>query len=114
MESQFAKEIKIIVILAACYLWDTANMLQAFSTTPQSLYLSPAVMKVFLSGIWRRALVSSRLCMLNLFILYSETTCKDAHEGHVECLAWLYDGSILLSGGKDATVKIWKVDETYC
>lgn len=58
--------------------------------------------------------MSNRLCMLNLIILYSETTFKDAHEGHVECLAWLYDGSILLSGGKDSTVKIWKVDETYC
>lgn len=30
-----------------------------------------------------------------------------AHEGEVECLAWAEDGACLLSGGKDAAVRVW-------
>lgn len=38
---------------------------------------------------------------------------KDAHEGEVTCMAWLYDGSILITGGKDSTVKVWLLQERY-
>ena len=40
----------------------------------------------------------------------SETTNKNGHEGQVECICWLYDGSILLTGGKDSTIKVWDVE----
>lgn len=44
---------------------------------------------------------------------FSESTLKDAHEGQVECMAWLYNGSILLTGGKDSTIKVWDVEQKY-
>ena len=44
------------------------------------------------------------------FFTCSETTCPDAHEEDVECMIWLYDGTILATGGCDATVKLWNVE----
>ena len=35
---------------------------------------------------------------------------KEAHEGQVTCLLWLYDGSILATGGRDNTIKLWDVE----
>lgn len=29
------------------------------------------------------------------------------------CMAWLYDGSILITGGKDSTVKVWMLKDKY-
>lgn len=47
-----------------------------------------------------------------LFMLVpSETTEKDAHEGEVDCICWLYDGSVLASGGRDAFIKIFDVSQ---
>lgn len=31
----------------------------------------------------------------------------DAHESNVECLTWICDGTALVSGGKDANIKVW-------
>eukprot|EP00753_Platysulcus_tardus_P020405 PLAT8027.1.p2 GENE.PLAT8027.1~~PLAT8027.1.p2 ORF type:complete len:756 (+),score=425.52 PLAT8027.1:37-2304(+) len=37
----------------------------------------------------------------------------DAHEGDVECLEWAFDGTTLLSGGKDTNVKIWDSNSDF-
>ena len=43
----------------------------------------------------------------------SETTDSSANEGEVICLCWLYDGSILATGGRDSTVRMWDVENEY-
>ena len=43
----------------------------------------------------------------------SEETMKEAHEGQVECICWLYEGTVLISGGKDSTIRIWNVEKEY-
>ena len=47
------------------------------------------------------------------FLTRSETTCPDAHEEDVECMIWLYDGSVLATGGCDSTVKLWDVEREF-
>ena len=42
-----------------------------------------------------------------------EDNCPDAHEEDVECMAWLYDGTVLATGGCDSTVKLWDVEKEY-
>jgi WD40 repeat protein len=34
-------------------------------------------------------------------------TADGAHDGDVECMTWAYDGGCLITGGKDASVKVW-------
>jgi WD40 repeat protein len=36
-------------------------------------------------------------------------TCLDGHEGKVTCLAYAPDGTLLVSGGHDRTVRLWDV-----
>ncbi|KAK8800683.1 hypothetical protein WA158_000008 [Blastocystis sp. Blastoise] len=48
-----------------------------------------------------------------LVSVIDENTNEDAHEGSVECLCWGYDGSVLFTGSKDSTIKIWKIDENF-
>ena len=61
-----------------------------------------------------RYLARPRPIILSIFsnssLIISETTNKNGHEGQVECICWLYDGSILLTGGKDSTIKVWDVE----
>ena len=47
------------------------------------------------------------ICLL----VTSESTEKEAHEGEMDCICWLYDGSILASGGRDAFIKIFDVSQ---
>eukprot|EP00698_Gefionella_okellyi_P010754 TRINITY_DN2810_c0_g1_i2.p1 TRINITY_DN2810_c0_g1~~TRINITY_DN2810_c0_g1_i2.p1 ORF type:complete len:636 (-),score=117.27 TRINITY_DN2810_c0_g1_i2:27-1934(-) len=41
------------------------------------------------------------------------TESTDAHDGAVECLLYINDGSILVSGGKDSMLKVWDAVEGY-
>jgi WD40 repeat protein len=43
----------------------------------------------------------------------SESTDKNAHEGEVECIEWIGEGGVLATGGRDSTVKFWKVDNEF-
>lgn len=35
------------------------------------------------------------------------------HESDIECLAWAYQGSTLLTGSKDTNIKVWDVNRGY-
>lgn len=37
----------------------------------------------------------------------SSSDDQNSHEGAIECLTWLYDGSSLLSGSRDTNIKVW-------
>ena len=43
------------------------------------------------------------------FFTSSEDTVPDANEGEVECITWLYNGTILAAGGRDAAIKLYDV-----
>lgn len=43
----------------------------------------------------------------------SETTDPSANEGEVTCLCWLYNGTILATGGRDSTIRLWDVSGKY-
>lgn len=51
--------------------------------------------------------------MLQADLTCSEATERDANEGEVECICWLYNGTILVSGGRDASIKIFDVSQKY-
>ena len=46
-------------------------------------------------------------------VMNREDNCPDAHEEDVECMVWLYDGTVLATGGCDSTVKLWDVEKEY-
>lgn len=35
------------------------------------------------------------------------------HDGPVECLCWVFGGSMLISGGKDSTFKVWDAERQF-
>ena len=43
----------------------------------------------------------------------SEDTVPDANEGEVECMTWLYNGTILAVGGRDAAIKLYDVGRKW-
>lgn len=111
MELPYASVVMIIVTHALSYFMDIAILLNPFCITHLNLLWSHVVWKVSLSGIWIPVLVPKRSSELFIVLfICSETTTKDGHEGEVECMQWLYDGSILLTGGKDSTIKVWDVE----
>lgn len=42
-------------------------------------------------------------------VIYSDSTVSDANEGEVECICWLYNGTILATGGRDSAIKLYDV-----
>lgn len=42
-----------------------------------------------------------------------EDTVPDANEGEVECITWLYNGTILAAGGRDAAIKLYDVGKSF-
>ena len=56
-------------------------------------------------------LVSRKLSLpfLSVSLPLSETTDKLANEGEVTCLCWLYNGTVLATGGRDSTIRLWDV-----
>lgn len=43
----------------------------------------------------------------------NETTDPSANEGEVTCLCWLYNGTILATGGRDSTIRLWDVSGNF-
>ena len=43
----------------------------------------------------------------------SDSTVQEANEGEVECICWLYNGTILAVGGRDSAIKLYDVAKEY-
>lgn len=83
----------------------------AFHPRNPNLLVSAGVDGIFLHDVERAlALVAiSQRPVRELAVDLAVTTIVSdgAHEGEVECVAWAEDGACLLSGGKDAAVRVW-------
>jgi WD40 repeat protein len=55
-------------------------------------------------GAKRSSLKSKRRSIVSK---YCRLEGSETHETPVECLLWIYDGSTLISGGRDASVRVW-------
>ena len=40
-------------------------------------------------------------------------TSEEGHEADIECFCWAYEGAMLITGSKDANMKVWDVEEDF-
>lgn len=61
---------------------------------------------------WKRYLLSSSITqpLDRVNVLGDEST---GHTGCVNALSWAKDGEVLLSGGDDTTVRVWRIDPSH-
>ncbi len=57
-----------------------------------------------------KKIIKSKFDML---IMNSDSTVQEANEGEVECICWLYNGTILAVGGRDSAIKLYDVAKEY-
>lgn len=83
-----------------CLHWRrVAVMESSFGTTPRE--------RCFIGTIFHV------LCNMLMDISMAPDTNQYAHEGHVECLLYIYEGSTLVSGSRDNTLKAWDALDGY-
>ena len=79
----------------------------------ENIMVSAGTEGVYIWDLEKQVLKKIIKSRFNVLMINSDSTVKEANEGEVECICWLYNGTILAVGGRDSAIKLYDVAKEY-